>query len=103
MLNTVNRKYFASQIFRAINFRVKSFSDKRPRTALSLIMCIIFVRLIFGLAMLSENILTTKFPDLRYVFTLLLRHAYESSEGICPYRVPYVYVIVYTCTLVIKF
>ena len=52
--------YHKSRIFRAINFRVKSFSDKQPRTALSLIMHIIFVRLIFALAMLSENILTTK-------------------------------------------
>ena len=60
MLHTVNHEYFASQIFRAIKFRVKSFSDKRPRTALSLIMRIFFVCLIFALAMLSENILTTK-------------------------------------------
>ena len=53
--STVNREYFTSQIFCAINLHVKSFSDKRPRTTLSLIMHIIFVRLIFGLAMLSEN------------------------------------------------
>ena len=66
-VDTVIREYFALQIFRMINFRVKYFSDKRPLTALSLIVRIIFACLIFGLAMLSENILKRKFPDLRYL------------------------------------
>ena len=59
--NTVNREYFVSKIFHAMNFHVKSFSDKRPCTALSLILRMYFVRLIFAQAMLSENILTSKY------------------------------------------
>ena len=37
-----NREHFMSQIFGAINFRVKIFSDKRSRTTLALTMRILF-------------------------------------------------------------
>ena len=36
---TVNREYFVSKIFHAINFHIKQFSDKRLCTALLLILC----------------------------------------------------------------
>ena len=52
-VNTINCEYFV-KIILCDNFRVKSFSDDRPRTTLA------FIILIFALAMLSENILTTK-------------------------------------------
>ena len=38
-LNTVIREYFELQIFRVYNFRIKLFSDERPRTALTSILC----------------------------------------------------------------
>ena len=48
---TVNREYFASQIFRAIIiFVLNNFWINDP---------VIFMQLIFALAVLSENILTT--------------------------------------------
>ena len=68
--NAVNREYFVSKIFHAIIFRVKSFSDKRPCTALSLILRVYFVRLIFAQAMLSENILTSKYSQFMVVIML---------------------------------
>ena len=65
---TVNREYFVSKIFHAINFHVKQFSDKRPCTALSFILRMyFFVHLIFAQARLSENIITTKYSQ----FTVL--------------------------------
>ena len=70
MIPCINREYFVSKIFCAIILRVKQFSDKRLCTALSLILRMYFVRLIFAHAMLSENILTSKY--LRFTVVIKL-------------------------------
>ena len=73
---TVNREYFVSKTFHAIIFRVKLFSDKWPCTALSLILRLYFVRLIFAQAMLSKNILTSKYSR----FTVVCIMVHRSQE-----------------------
>ena len=79
--NTVNREYFMSKIFRVINFHVKYFLDRQPRTALPLIMHIYFRAFNFRISQAIRKYFNNKIFTIYGSLTCTLRDLWPSVRA----------------------